>query len=179
MLKKSYLFLLCGMAVLLSACGFRFANQGGIDPAFQTIKLQTADPYDYLSREVRNQLQLHQVTIVESGDVPELRIKSHSISSNVVSVFKQGRDAEKFLFLNLNAAMYIPGRGEFSMNIRNSRAFFDDSRAALAKSAEKDVIDNDMRAQAARQLIIKMISLQKQLTTSQTATTTTVNKTAQ
>ena len=172
MLKKSYLFLLCGMAVLLSACGFRFANQGGIDPAFQTIKLQTADPYDYLSREVRNQLQLHQVTIVESGDVPELRIKSHSISSNVVSVFKQGREAEKLLTLNLNAAMYIPGRGEFPMNIRNSRAFFDDSRAALAKSAEKDVIDNDMRAQAARQLIIKMISLQKQLTTPQSVTAT-------
>ncbi|WP_052122320.1 LPS assembly lipoprotein LptE [Chelonobacter oris] len=151
------------MVALLSACGFQFANQGGIEKEFQTLKLQSADPYDYLSREVRSQLRLHQVNIVESGDVPELRIKGQSISSNVVSVFKQGREAEKLLTLNLNATMYIPGRGEFPLTVRNSRTFFDDSRAALAKSAEEDVIHNDMRAQAARQLIIKIISLQKQL----------------
>ncbi|KGQ71481.1 hypothetical protein OA57_00875 [Chelonobacter oris] len=157
------MFLICGMVALLSACGFQFANQGGIEKEFQTLKLQSADPYDYLSREVRSQLRLHQVNIVESGDVPELRIKGQSISSNVVSVFKQGREAEKLLTLNLNATMYIPGRGEFPLTVRNSRTFFDDSRAALAKSAEEDVIHNDMRAQAARQLIIKIISLQKQL----------------
>lgn len=163
MLKKTYTLLLCCSALLLSGCGFQFANQGGFEKEFQTVKLQSADPYDYLTREVRNQLRLHQVNIVQNGDVPELRIKGHTLSSNVVSVFKQGREAEKLLTLNLNAVMYIPGRGEFPLSVRNSRTFFDDSRAALAKSAEEDVIYNDMRTQAARQLMIKMISLQKQL----------------
>ncbi|MGR3807397.1 LPS-assembly lipoprotein [Pasteurella testudinis DSM 23072] len=163
MLKKAYTLLLCVTALLLSGCGFHFANQGGIDPAFQTMKLQSTNPYDYLSREVRDQLRAHQVTIVEQGDVPELRIKNSTIGSSVVSVFKQGREAEKLLTLNLTAAMYVPGRGEFPLSVRNTRTFFDDSRAALAKSAEQDVIYNDMRTQAARQLMIKIISLQNQL----------------
>lgn len=165
MLKRSYLLFVCTMVALLSGCGFQFANQGGIEQLFQTVKLSSSDPYGYLTREVRNQLRLHQVRVVESGDVPELRIKGHSLSSNVVSVFKQGREAEKLLTLNLNASMYVPGRGEFPLSLRNSRTFFDDSRAALAKSAEEDVIYNDMRTQAARQLLIKMISLEKQLAT--------------
>ena len=44
-----------------------------------------------------------------------------------------------------------------------NRTFFDNSRAALAKSAERDVIWNDMREQAARQLINKMAALQHQV----------------
>ncbi|TCV88670.1 LPS-assembly lipoprotein [Testudinibacter aquarius] len=162
MLKKNAWVLLCTL-LLLSGCGFHFANQGGIEPAFQTMKLQSSDPYGYLSREVRNQLHLHQVQLVEQGEVPELRVKNSQISSAVVSVFKQGREAEKLLTLNLSASLYVPGRGEFPINIRNTRTFFDDSRAALAKSAEQDAIYNDMRAQAARQLMIKIISLQNQL----------------
>ena len=35
--------------------------------------------------------------------------------------------------------------------------------AALAKSAEREVIWNDMRKQAARQLITKMVALEKQV----------------
>ncbi|EJS87761.1 rare lipoprotein B, partial [Pasteurella multocida subsp. multocida str. Anand1_buffalo] len=37
--------------------------------------------------------------------------------------------------------------------------------AALAKSAEKEVIWHDMREQAARQLINKMVALQHQVQT--------------
>ena len=49
-------------------------------------------------------------------------------------------------------------------NLRKiNRTFFDNSRAALAKSAERDVIWNDMREQAARQLINKMAALQHQV----------------
>lgn len=163
MLKKSYLLLLCTMVALLSGCGFQFSNQGGIEKPFQTIKLSSVDPYDDLTREVRNQLRLHQVSVIDSGEIPELRIKRHVLSSHVVSVFKQGREAEKLLTLDLNAAVYVPERGEFPLNIRNSRTFFDDSRAALAKSAEEDAVYHDMRIQVARQLMIKLVSLQQQL----------------
>ncbi len=43
-----------------------------------------------------------------------------------------------------------------------SRTFFDNSRAALAKNAEQQLIRNDMYKQAAQQILIKMISIQQQ-----------------
>ena len=48
-------------------------------------------------------------------------------------------------------------------SLQNQPHFLDNSRAALAKSAERDVIWNDMREQAARQLINKMAALQHQV----------------
>ena len=44
-----------------------------------------------------------------------------------------------------------------------NRTIFDYSRAALAKSSEKEVIWQDMREQAARQLMNKMVALQHQI----------------
>lgn len=144
-------------------CGWQLANQSVIGQQFQTLRLHSSEPYDFLTREVRQQLRSHNVTLVDRGKFPELRIKNSAISSDVVSVFKQGREAENVLTFNLNATVYIPGRGEFPVNVSNSRTFFDDSRAALAKSAEKEVIYNDMRRQAAKQLMVKLVSLQQQL----------------
>ena len=51
------------------------------------------------------------------------------------------------------------------ISVSVNRTFFDNSRAALAKSAEREVIWNDMREQAARQIIAKMVALQHQVKT--------------
>ena len=57
----------------------------------------------------------------------------------------------------------VLANGNLSNLRKINRTFFDNSRAALAKSAERDVIWNDMREQAARQLINKMAALQHQV----------------
>ncbi|MBE2898360.1 RlpB protein [Pasteurellaceae bacterium 20609_3] len=156
---------LCAVIVLagLAGCGLHFANQSALGGQFSTMKLVSSEPYDFLSRQVREQLKLHQVALVERDDVPQLRLKGSSVSSSVVSVFKQGREAENLLTLNVRATVNVPGKGEFPINVSNSRTFFNDSRAALAKSVEQDVIYDDMRRQAAKQLLIKLMTLQQQL----------------
>ena len=71
----------------------------------------------------------------------------------MASVFKQGREAEKVLTLDVEASVRL-GNGETIQSLQKSTALsLNNSRAALAKSAERDVIWNDMREQAARQLI--------------------------
>ena len=59
--------------------------------------------------------------------------------------------------------MKLPNKDSFPISTKVNRTFFDNARAALAKSAEKDVIWQDMREQAARQLINKMVALQHQI----------------
>ncbi|MBE2895867.1 hypothetical protein HPC38_03095 [Pasteurellaceae bacterium HPA106] len=163
MVNNIKVLLMAGWLALLSGCGLHFANQSAIGGQFSTMKLVSSAPYDFLSRQVREQLKLHQVRLVERDDVPQLRLKGSNVSSSVVSVFKQGREAENLLTLNVHATVFVPNRGEFPIDVNNSRTFFNDSRAALAKSVEQDVIYDDMRRQAAKQLLIKLMTLQQQL----------------
>ena len=78
-------------------------------------------------------------------------------------MFKRGREAEKVLMLEVEASVRFANGETYPISTKVNRTFFDNSRAALAKSAERDVIWNDMRKQAARQLITKMVALQHQV----------------
>lgn len=69
------------------------------------------------------------------------------------------------LILEVEAMVKLPNQAAFPISTKVNRTFFDNSRAALAKSAEKEVIWHDMREQAARQLINKMVALQHQVQT--------------
>ena len=150
--------------LMLTACGFQFQNGALIPQELQTLRLESSDPYSDMSVAMRRQLLLNNVKLVdEKSGVPVLRLNKTTINDKVASVFKQGREAEKILIVEVEATVHLPNKAPYSINAVVNRTFFDNSRAALAKSAEKEVILNDMREQAARQLITKMTALQHQI----------------
>lgn len=160
MLKK----LIFVSAFVLSACGWHFKNNEMLPKSLRTLTFESADQHSEMSRILRNQLKLNDVKLVPSAtDIAKLRLVSASSSNKVVSVFKQAREAEKILTLDVEAIADIPNKGQYPLAVSVHRTFFDDSRAALAKSAEKEMIMKDMYEQAARKLIIKMASLDKEL----------------
>ncbi|WP_293729933.1 LPS assembly lipoprotein LptE [uncultured Actinobacillus sp.] len=150
----------------LSACGFHFKTGQLVPKELQTISFESADKYDAMSMAMRKQLQANNINVVDPReDVAVLRIHSIRTNDEVVSVFKQGREAEKVLIMNVSASVRLPKQEAHEFSVSVNRTFFDNSRAALAKSAERDVIWNDMREQAARQIIAKMVALQHQIKT--------------
>lgn len=160
MLKK----LIFTSAFVLSACGWHFKNNAMLPESLRTLTFESADQHSEMSRTLRNQLKLNDVKLVPSTtDIAKLRLVSTSSSDKVVSVFKQAREAEKILTLDVEAIADIPNKGQYPLTVSVHRTFFDDSRAALAKSAEKEMIMKDMYEQASRKLIIKMASLDKEL----------------
>ncbi|OOS00270.1 hypothetical protein B0187_01930 [Haemophilus paracuniculus] len=158
MLKKLSLLLI----LFLTACGWHFKNGEQLPPELRTLSFESADQYSEMSRILRNQLLLNDVKIVDrQAGVAKLRLVGTSSESRVVSVFKQAREAEKSLALHVQAIVDMPNKGAYPLEVSVYRSFFDDSRAALAKSAEREMIMKDMYQQAAQQLIIKMAGLQK------------------
>jgi rlpB protein len=148
---------------LLTACGFQFQNGQLIPEVLQTLNFESANPYGDMELAMRKQLQLNNIQLTEKrADVPVLRLNKTTFEDKVASVFKQGREAEKILMLEVVASVRMPNQQTYPLLVKIRRTFFDNSRAALAKSAEKEVIMNDMREQAARQLISKMVALQHQ-----------------
>lgn len=154
--------LIAGIAVL-SACGFHFQNGELIPQEMKTLRLESNDPYDAMTMAMRKELRANNVKLVEEADAVVLHLNNARTDSEVASVFKQGREAEKVLVLQVSATVQLANKQRYPIETQVSRTFFDNSRAALAKSAEKEVIWNDMREQAARQLITKMVALKQQV----------------
>lgn len=164
MIKSIKILLLVATVAALSACGWHFQNGALIPQELRTLSFESGDPYSEMSMALRRQLQTNNVNLVnETQGVPVLRINSQRINDEVASVFKRGREAEKVLMLEVEASVRLANGETYPISTKVNRTFFDNSRAALAKSAERDVIWNDMRDQAARQLITKMVALQHQV----------------
>lgn len=164
MLKKFKIIFIGLLLTFLSACGFHFQNEQILPAEIRTIQLEGTDPYSDMARALRHQLQLRGVNMVEGEkEVAIIRLNKTSKNSDVASVFKQGREAEKILILTVDASIQLPNQPAYPITAQVTRTFFDNSRAALAKSAEQEVIWQDMHEQAARQLIIKMASIVNKL----------------
>lgn len=148
----------------LSACGWHFKHNEILPQELRTLTFESADQHSDMSRTLRNQLLLKDVKLVSSQpNVAKLRLIGTSSSSTVLSVFKQAREAEKMLTLNVEAIVSVPNKGDYPIEVSVHRPFFDDSRAALAKSAEREMIMKDMYEHASNQLIIKMAGLHQEL----------------
>lgn len=164
MFKKLSFPLVLLLTTLLTACGWHFKNAERLPEDLQTLTFTSGDQYSDMSRALKTQLELSGATLVSAQDgVAVLRLSSVKDNSRVASVFKQAKEAEKILTVKAAATVTVPNKGTYPIDVTVHRTFFDDSRAALAKSAEKEKMRQDMYEQAARQLIVKMSALDRAL----------------
>lgn len=154
------------VVLLLTACGWQFKNNELFPEELRTLRYESADQNSDMSRILRNQLLLNDITIVPAESkirTAMLRLNSTETTSRVASVFKQAREAEKILSLTVKATVSVPEKASYPLEVSVHRTFFDDSRAALAKSEEKESIIRQMYEQASRQLLIKIAGLHSEL----------------
>lgn len=161
MFKKLFVI----FSIFLTACSWHFRNNEMLPEELRVIHFQTADPHSEVARALRTQLIQNDVKLVPaSTKISTLRLNSARTESRVASVFKHAREAEKILSLTLSATVTVPNKGNYPLEVKLHRTFFDDSRAALAKSSEREMIMQQMYEQASHQLIIKMAGLHTELT---------------
>ncbi|WP_192457248.1 LPS assembly lipoprotein LptE [Musicola keenii] len=162
-MRNPLLTLLLGLAVLITAgCGFHLRGTTQVPPQLQTLILDSGDPNGPITRAIREQLRLNNVTIEEDSrrqDIPSLRYMGETLTRNAVSVFQDGKAAEYQFILELKMQVLMPGDDIYPINVTIFRTFFDNPLAALAKDAEQDIVIQEMRDQAAQQLVRKLSSI--------------------
>lgn len=159
---KKYLALLMLLAISLTGCGFHLQYETEVPARFKTLSYVSGDPYGRLSRNIKELLRDNKVTLANINDpanYPSLRIVGDSLSKSSISIYQDGKAAEYQLVLTIQAQVVIAGEQIHPINVRVFRTFFDNPAAALAKTVEQNLIEDEMYKQAAKQIIRKLKSV--------------------
>ena len=159
---NSYLKLLCVFvsALILSGCGFHLRGDYSVPKELSQMSVTSYDQYSVLTRDVKNQLRLSNVEIVQPAvDMPNLHLLSESTGETTLSIYQNTNAAEKQIQLTVSYQVTIPNLGSKTFTTKVTRTYLANSLAALAKSVEVDMLENEMRKAAAERIMLQMARL--------------------
>lgn len=154
------------LAVTITAgCGYHLRSTTAQVPTeMKTMTLNSYDPYGSLTRAVRAELRLNDVTLIDDAQdknntLPSLCIVNSSENQFTTSVFQDDKTAKHQMTLSVHAQVLMPGKDYDLIDVKVYRSFFDNPLTALAKDGEGDIIRQEMRQQAAQQLVRKLLTV--------------------
>ncbi|WP_235667862.1 LPS assembly lipoprotein LptE [Candidatus Williamhamiltonella defendens] len=151
-----FAWMIGSMILTTIGCGFHLREITEVPKEFQTIILNSSEPYGHLAQCIRQELHLNRVIILDDSqrtDLPTLKIVGSSQRTNTVSIFQDGVKAENQLSLTISAEILIPGSGIYPIQVTVFRSFLDNPLMTLPKEAENEILTKEMMKQAAKKLI--------------------------
>ncbi|KQH90730.1 LPS-assembly lipoprotein LptE [Vibrio fluvialis] len=153
-------------ATLLSACGFHLRGDYDVPEELSTMSLTSYDQYSTFTRMVKRQLRMNEITVVQPDeDVPNIHLLSEGTGERTLSLYQNTRAAEIELTFVASYRVTIPNLGEKTFSTSVTRSYLDNPLTALAKSVERDMIEDEMRKLAASQIVRQMARLKANIHT--------------
>lgn len=147
-------------ASLLTACGFHLRGDYSVPHELSTLSVTSYDQYSVFTRQVKNQLRINDVELVTPAEnVPNLHLINEGVGERTLSLYQNTRAAEKELTFRTSYRVTIPEVGTKTFSTSVTRSYLDNPLTALAKSVERDMIEDEMRKLAASQIIRQMARL--------------------
>ncbi|MCP3697212.1 MAG: hypothetical protein GY920_01405 [Aliivibrio sp.] len=148
------------LSLMVSACGFHLRGNYLLPEELHEISLTSFDQYSDLTRNVQKQLRMNGIRQVAPTTVtPSLNLISESLSERTLSLYQNSRAAEKELTYTVRYSVLIPEHDIKTYTTTVNRNYLDNPLTALAKSVERDMIEDEMRTQAAEQILRQMARL--------------------
>ena len=145
---------------VLSACGFHLRGDYSVPQSLQKLSITSFDQYSTFTRMLKTQLRMSEIEIVEPAeDVPNLHIMSEGIGERTLSLYQNTNSAEKELTFNTSYRVTIPEKGTLNLSTSVSRSYLANSLTALAKSVERDMLEDEMRKVSTDQIIRQLARL--------------------
>nr|WP_087019506.1 LPS assembly lipoprotein LptE [Thaumasiovibrio subtropicus] len=142
------------MTLFISACGFQLRDTSLLPPELDHVSLSSFDIYGPLSRIMRNQMSLYGIEHVPpTADTPNLHLSSEIIEERTLSLYQNSRRAEYELTMEVSYTISLPGKAPLFLTTQVNRNFLDNPQTALAKSVERELVENEMREQAVSQIM--------------------------
>ncbi|WP_038175487.1 LPS assembly lipoprotein LptE [Vibrio pacinii] len=147
-------------ASLLSACGFHLRGDYSVPDELETMSLTSYDQYSSFTRMMKGQLRMSEIEVVPpAANVPNLHLISEGVGERTLSLYQNTRAAEKELTFRASYRVTLPELGARTFSTSVTRSYLDNPLTALAKSVERDMIEDEMRKLASAQIIRQMARL--------------------
>lgn len=148
------------MASMLSACGFHLRGDYSVPEELEKMSLTSYDQYSSFTRMVKSQLRMSEIEVVPpAANIPNLHLLSEGVGERTLSLYQNTRAAEKELTFRASYRVTVPELGSKTFSTSVTRSYLDNPLTALAKSVERDMIEDEMRKVAASQIIRQMARL--------------------
>ncbi|PTP41591.1 LPS-assembly lipoprotein LptE [Vibrio splendidus] len=145
---------------LLSACGFHLRGDYSVPEELNKISVTSYDQYSTFTRMMKSQLRMNDVEIVPPAEnTPNLHIIGESVGERTLSLYQNTRAAEIELTFYATYRVTIPELGDKTFSTSVTRSYLDNPLTALAKSVERDMIEDEMRKLATSQILRQMARL--------------------
>ena len=149
---------------LLSACGFHLRGDYSVPEELSKISVTSYDQYSTFTRMMKGQLRMNDVEIVSPAEnTPNLHIIRESIGERTLSLYQNTRAAEKELTFSASYRVTLPEIGSKTFSTSVTRSYLDNPLTALAKSVERDMIEDEMRKLASSQILRQMARLKSNI----------------
>ncbi|OAJ93647.1 LPS-assembly lipoprotein LptE [Vibrio bivalvicida] len=145
------------LASLLSACGFHLRGDYSVPEELETMSLTSYDQYSIFTRMMKGQLRMSEIEVVPPAEnIPNLHLLSEGVGERTLSLYQNTRAAEIELTFRASYRVTVPELGTKTFSTSVTRSYLDNPLTALAKSVERDMIEDEMRKLAASQIIRQM-----------------------
>jgi LPS-assembly lipoprotein len=166
---KRLILNVCILIIVLTSvgCGFKLRGDYGLPTGIGQLQLLSAQQNTPLHRIVGKQLQRFNIEVwdntVSASQIDEqvdaiVYLTSDRLERRLLSLFSTGQVAEYELVYTIKYQIQFPAQDPQEIEFDVTREYQDDPDAVLAKSRELDLIQNEMRQEAANRIIRQIAS---------------------
>lgn len=157
-LLKSVVLLVLAMSLV--ACGFELRRELTLPPALTTLRLDVADPFSPLERDLAAALERSGASITERAEAPRVSIPVNVLSTQVQSIGDAARVTEYVVRYRVEMLVLAQDGTELLplTVIELDRDFTYDETQALGAAAEEELLRKELQREMVRE-ILRRISL--------------------
>jgi LPS-assembly lipoprotein len=148
-------------------CGFKLRGDYGLPAQIGQLQLLAAQKNTPLHRILGKQLQGFNIEVLDNtASASQINdqvdaivyLTSDQLERRLLSLFSTGQVAEYELVYTVKYQIQFPGQDAQEIEFDVTREYQDDPDAVLAKSRELDLIQKEMRQEAANRIIRQIAS---------------------
>ncbi|WP_325893588.1 LPS-assembly lipoprotein LptE [Grimontia sp. NTOU-MAR1] len=147
-------------ALATASCGFHLRGSYNLPEEIQKLSVTSFDKYGKLTREMKTQLRLHDIDVIPPAQtISNLHLKGESYGESTLSLYQNSRVAEKQFAYTVSYSVTVPEKGSYNFSTSLSRTYLDNPLTALAKSVEEEMLAQEMRVEATKQIMRQLARL--------------------
>jgi LPS-assembly lipoprotein len=144
------------LIAILSGCGFQLRGDYQLPESLESIRLQSN-----VSKELASQMEqrlVHSGINVSKNSSYQLALLSDKLERRTLSLFESGQVAEYELLYQVSYQLLKDNQVIIERTAEVARDYQDDPNFALAKTREREMLVNEMRAEASRIILQQIVS---------------------